>query len=376
MKSPLFLATVAILVIAPLAFSAESKTPTTAPAVAPPYAIGVDGEPPVARVGIPDVCAWPNLALMSDGTIAAFVFNQPSHGRLIGGIDCYASTDGGATWTKRATAAPPDPGVQHTRMNHAAGIAANGDLIVIAGGWTVYPKPNEHGPYEVDKLMRPVVCRSSDGGRTWSMERDGFPETEPGVAAYVPFGAIARAKDGSLRVSAYADKAIAYVLRSDDDGHTWTDPVRISTQLKPNETTLWSDGKGRMLAAGRTRTLEIFESSDDGASWRHLSRASDDLGIPGDLRQLADGRLLVTHGIRVNGIEGVDARVSADGGRTWSAPRRVADFITYDGGYPSSVQRADGMVVTAFYARRTKDRDGYQMGVVIWDPARTFPVTR
>jgi hypothetical protein len=34
------------------------------------------------------------------------------------------------------------------------------------------------------------------------------------------------------------------------------------------------------------------------------------------------------------------------------------------------------MVVTAFYARRTKDRDGYQMGVVIWDPARTFPVTR
>jgi hypothetical protein len=208
------------------------------------------------------------------------------------------------------------------------------------------------------------------------MERDGFPETPPGVAAYVPFGAIARAKDGSLRVSAYADKAIAYVLRSDDDGHTWTDPVRISTQLKPNETTLWSDGKGRMLAAGRTRTLEIFESSDDGASWRHLSRASDDLGIPGDLRQLADGRLLVTHGNRVKGIEGVDARVSADGGRTWSAPRRVADFITYDGGYPSSVQRADGMVVTAFYARRTKDRDGYQMGVVIWDPARTFPVTR
>jgi hypothetical protein len=146
----------------------------------------------------------------------------------------------------------------------------------------------------------------------------------------------------------------------------------METELKPNETTLWSDGQGRMLAAARTRTLEVFESNDDGKSWHHLSRASDDLGIPGDLRRLADGRLLVTHGNRRKGQEGVDARVSDDGGRTWSPPRRVADFITYDGGYPSSVQMPDGTVVTAFYARRTAERDGYQMGIGIWDPVATF----
>jgi hypothetical protein len=356
--------------------SAASAPATTAPVArvpGPPYVVDQDGNRPRPTVGVPDVCAWPNLVLLPDETtIAALIFNQPSHGRLIGGIDCYASTDGGKTWAKRATAAPPDPGEQHTRMNHGAGLAANGDLIVIAGGWTLYPKPNEHGPYQVDKLMQPYVSRSSDGGRTWAINKEAFPDTAPDGQRFVPFGAIAKAKDGTLRASAYVVGGKTYVLRSDDDGRTWKDPVRIETELKPSETTLWSDGQGRMLAAARTRTLEVFESNDDGKSWRHLSRASDDLGIPGDLRSLADGRLLVTHGNRRKNQEGVDARVSDDEGRTWSPPRRVADFVTYDGGYPSSVQLPDGTVVTAFYARRTADRDGYQMGICIWDPTATF----
>lgn len=353
-----------------IAQAALAEPAETAQAVQ--YAVGTDGKRPSPRVAVKDVCAWPNLVLLTDGTIAALIFNQPSHGRLIGGIDCYASTDGGKTWARRATAAPPDPDVEHTRMNHGAGLAANRDIIVIAGGWTLYPKPNEHGPYQVDKLMRPYVSRSTDGGHTWTIEREAFPDTAPDGQRFVPFGSIARASDNTLRASAYVVGGKTYVLRSDDDGRTWKDPVRIETELKPNETTLWSDGKGRILAAARTRTLEIFESTDDGKSWRHLSRASDDLGIPGDLRQLADGRLLVTHGNRRKGGEGVDARVSEDGGRTWSPPRRVADFIGYDGGYPSSVQRDDGMVVTAYYAKKTDYRDGYHMGIVVWDPTATF----
>jgi hypothetical protein len=33
-------------------------------------------------VAIDNVCAWPNLTLLKDGTIIATIFNQPSHGRL------------------------------------------------------------------------------------------------------------------------------------------------------------------------------------------------------------------------------------------------------------------------------------------------------
>ena len=56
-------------------------------------------------------------------------------------------------------------------------------------------------------------------------------------------------------------------------------------------------------------------------------------------------------------------------GKIWSTPVRVADFAG-DGGYPASVQRADGQVVTAFYASKTPEHSRYHMGVAIWDPQR------
>jgi hypothetical protein len=60
-------------------------------------------------------------------------------------------------------------------------------------------------------------------------------------------------------------------------------------------------------------------------------------------------------------------RTTRDAGKTWSPPRRIADFLG-DGGYPSSVQLADGSVVTAYYASKASYHGRYHMGVVVWDP--------
>jgi hypothetical protein len=70
--------------------------------------------------------------------------------------------------------------------------------------------------------------------------------------------------------------------------------------------------------------------------------------------------------------------VSADGGETWSEPVRLIDWNGLDGGYPSSVQRADGQIVTAYYAsalpgEAPDSAKGYHMEVIVWDPERTFP---
>ena len=43
-------------------------------------------------VAIDNVCAWPNLTVLEDGTIIATIFNQPSHARAIGDVECWAST--------------------------------------------------------------------------------------------------------------------------------------------------------------------------------------------------------------------------------------------------------------------------------------------
>jgi hypothetical protein len=101
----------------------------------------------------------------------ATIFNQPCHGLWEGDVECWASEDGGRTWRLRGTPAPHEPGTNC--MNVAAGLAANGDLVVIASGWTHRPRKGEgtagHGGDA--RPLLPWVCRSSDGGRNCSEPR-------------------------------------------------------------------------------------------------------------------------------------------------------------------------------------------------------------
>jgi hypothetical protein len=45
-----------------------------------------------------------------------------------GDVDCWANADG-VKWEKRGTPAPHEPNTD--RMNHAAGLANSGDLVVL-----------------------------------------------------------------------------------------------------------------------------------------------------------------------------------------------------------------------------------------------------
>jgi len=90
---------------------------------------------------------------------------------------------------------------------------------------------------------------------------------------------------------------------------------------------------------------------------------------------LADGRLLLSYGLRNDGLHGVAVRISADDGQTWLAPRVLVDLdLPVDCGYPSSAQIADGTIVTAYYAKQVTAHMRYHMGVVRWDPPATGPM--
>ena len=71
-------------------------------------------------LAVENVCAWPNLTLLRDGTIAAVLHNAPSHGRVEADIECWVSRNG-LTWEKRSVVTSHEP--QTVRMNHAAGLA-------------------------------------------------------------------------------------------------------------------------------------------------------------------------------------------------------------------------------------------------------------
>jgi hypothetical protein len=335
------------------------------------YVRNPDGERAQMIVAIKDVCAWPNLTTMPDGSIIATIFNQPAHLTQPGDVDCWATEDGGRTWKKRGTPGPRE--AEEARGNVAAGVAGNGDLVVLVSGWS--------GPFEGRNRgsVLPVwISRSSDGGRTWSIDRESFPKLPTGVDG-VPFGDILPGKDGALRAALYRGNK-TFVFRSPDDGRTWGEPALIDGNEPMNETVIFHLGDGKWLAAARYSGLILYSSIDDARTWEKLGAVTGPQQHPGDIIRLADGRLLLSNGNRAFGnvpqdevkseARGIDVRFSEDEGKTWGKAYRVADFGR-DGGYPSSVQLADGRILTVYYARVVEGHDGYHMGAVVWDPEAT-----
>jgi len=153
------------------------------------------GKRPQPLVAIDNVCAWPNLTRLRDGTLIATIFNQPSHGLLAGDVECWASRDGGASWTKRGTPAPRES-EDSNRMNVAAGLAGNGDLLVIASGWSSRDAAGKPGQAFRERILPAWVSRSRDGGQTWTIGTQAFPAGGPASGqdsrspsgAAVPFG--------------------------------------------------------------------------------------------------------------------------------------------------------------------------------------------
>ncbi len=142
-----------------------------------------------------------------------------------------------------------------------------------------------------------------------------------------------------------------------------------------NETSILPlDGK-RWLAANRLDAMELFRSQDDGQTWQGPQRVTGLKEINGHLLRLKDGRLLLSYGNRAAaGQYGVLARLSADDGKSWSEPIRLIHSFDRDCGYPSSVQRPDGQIVTAYYSKSVEGHNRYHMGIAIWvAPAKIDP---
>lgn len=327
-------------------------------------------------VAIDNVCAWPNLTLLPDGSINTTIFGQPSHGQMAGAVECWNSKDG-QFWQKHGIPAPNEP--RTIRMNHAAGLAKNGDLLVLCSGWTDVKQPQR--PKQLafrDDILSTWVCRSSDGGKTWTQIKD-FPAPDAGWCHSIPFGDIKIGEDGALHVSCYGGEFTdptkstktkgyrSWHFRSDDDGKTW----RRTSIIGPtsNETTLLHLAGKRWLAAARESAMDIFTSEDDGETWGKPNRVTEKNEINGHLARLKDGRIILTYGNRIKAgdLFGVLAKLSSDEGKTWGEPIRIAFTKTNDCGYPSTVQRADGKLVTAWYSGNSDYHARYHMGVAIWD---------
>lgn len=93
---------------------------------------------------------------------------------------------------------------------------------------------------------------------------------------------------------------------------------------------------------------------------------ADEGGAPAHLLQLSNGMLISAYGYRKEPF-GIKVMFSTDEGKTWDIDNVIYDneSISWDIGYPASVELEDGKILTVFYARDKKDGPS-KISQVIW----------
>ena len=309
---------------------------------------------------------WPTVARRANGELwVSWSGGRDGHICPMGQVRAMTSKDDGRSWTyPRVIFDGPiddrDSGVLET---------AKGTLLVTMFTSLAYeergllPKqtPERQARWKAaqDRLtaeerqaqLGEWVLRSTDGGKTWS----------PPIATIVnsPHGPT-QLKDGRLLYvgkKLWKDEGKIGVAESKDDGLSWTwlsdIPTRQGDVVKGGYHELFAieTDDGRIITQIRNHnkpdvgsTLQC-ESSDGGKTWT-VPKSIDVWGLPSHLLKLKDGRFVMTYGYRRKPF-GNQARVSTDQGRTWGEPLTIsADGEAGDLGYPSTVELADGTLLT------------------------------
>jgi sialidase-1 len=344
------------------------------------FAVGGQGESalePLAaeRVVIARGGYFPKMLIRKNGELLCTFKTGALHASKTGRSSMARSTDGGRTWSQPVTVLDfpnADDSVD------AVGELPDGTLIFSAVSYTW---KGEKLTNDADKDFRAdtYVLFSKDDGHKWT--EPAKVNTKPFTWSY-PYGRIVRLSDGTLLLSCfggYIPKGpedsragleemvkkgqhplkpesqrgdFCFLVRSRDGGKSWGDPSVIARYH--NEVTLLPLKNGGLMAVIRSDEgghLSTTFSTDQGHSWTAPRQITANAEHPGDLLRLTDGRILLSYGER-NRPYGIQAIWSTDEGRTWDPKHKVVlalDGDHFDLGYPISVQRKDGKIVTAYY---------------------------
>lgn len=170
-------------------------------------------------------------------------------------------------------------------------------------------------------------------------------------------------------------------IRTKDGGKTWEQQSWIGEQpakggyaimpstvrLSENELFTYIRCRSNEQAQSKSWWIEPYRSLDNGKTWTlEKTNTIDNAGNPPHMIKLKDGRLALTFGYR-RAPFGIRARLSSDGGRTWTPDIILRDDAdNWDLGYPRTVQREDGKLVTAYYFNDSKKPFRY-IAATIWD---------
>ena len=317
---------------------------------------------------------WPTLARRRDGTLLLVCSGgRERHVCPFGRVELMRSYDGGETWTlPQIIVDMPiddrDAGILETKSGTL--LATTFTSLAYEATWTRAEAAGEW-PEERQRRWRAAHERLTKEQRQATLGAWMLRSTDDGITWSRPYNSLVNSPHGPIQLSSgllfYAGKEIYGELSrigvavSTDDGASWSmrsfisprtgDDVRDYHELHAVETT-----SGRIIVQIRNHnernkgeTLQC-ESSDGGNTWSDIHSIGV-WGLPSHLMRLSDGRLLMTYGHRRQPF-GNQARLSDDEGMTWSDPLIVSgDGIGGDLGYPSTIERDDRQLVTVWYEK-------------------------
>lgn len=312
---------------------------------------------------------FPVLAKTGQNSLAVIFRTGGPHLGTSATVAVALSDNGGVSWSDPKEITPR----WHDARNPALGVNDKGQLI--AAYWkaknAIYDREKLEAGYpsflsNLSNLSKGYPGNtecfyqiSPDGGKTWDGQEYPLKLNADDMQMFCPYGRIISGNDKTMYMSVYGTKKTtatddcAFILRSYDGGENWGDESAFPAGF--NETSYVLTKSGVMVAAARGAkdgAVYIARSHDKGRMWSTPERVTRPGEHPGDLCELASGKLLLTYGRRIRPM-GCGGLVSCDGGETWDYGNEI--LLAGDGiqnsdlGYPSTVQLGDGTINTAIY---------------------------
>ncbi len=239
----------------------------------------------------------------------------------------------------------------HTYRIPAVLVSPKGDLLAFCEG----RRHSADDSGDIDVVMK----RSSDGGATWSRMQviaDHGPHTIGNPCPVVDGGTgtiwmpLTRNRgdewEGDILQGIAKEPRTVWLMKSSDDGHTWTEPVDISETTREPHWRWYATGpgvgiqlqrgphKGRLLIpcdhsdhdyGGHPYRSHAVFSDDGGKTWEHgdaIGEATNECQAV----ELIDGTVLMN----MRSFHGENRRAvatSANGGRTWGEATLDATLV-------------------------------------------------